>query len=783
MLFDRLVLLARDLLRIGVAGVLVALAVLLLAKYLSGPFVDHVLANAVRTEERKLPPTVTNYRVGSDDVEIVGGMGQGLSCSLPGFVERLGFSRDDKTASISLQMRQACVHHDLCYRHGAATYGYGQVDCDILLQQNAFKLCTQIGSSETSVTQCESEARKIALGVLLGGFDSFRRADSSPSDSRPNCAYCKYLKVWNIWRKEYWSGAATAWDDRSSTYYEFDGHPQRSNEFISVRIADAPANWRDAAPKAYYVFRTRPSGIQLRILGLRKDGGRLCAAYALGGDFRFRSSLAVVARMTGRETGVPEDWFVWMRQNETSRPETAFSGLAPGRATAADWGRVFGSVRDITQDALCDGDREGVSTETAAASFVDVKARDPRGGLRFVGLNAIYPDIPSSDAPADAGAITLFGLTDRICALDEDRSSCVVRIRIKPEFDATMVEREPFKPREPNCVGAPTDEHCDAYRNFVLPPRVVRTDAAAGLAWTRRGASNGEGYSQNAVLRWGPARNPTELAPIYPQTPVQRMKESYEPTAWTATDPQGRQGFVSIVPSAACGGLKIVHFVLAPKTSDAGPSVRSTRCLAGLDGSWLSRPWRLVGGRKVLMFRIQFIEREVCKSKPGGGGCEDHPWPRSKLEIAEFDVDLDAAVTDRPDRADRAKMTKVKKSEAMTAQNFCLVTPESKASRPSIKITNKHFATSRGCSDNKQAETGVQVGVEEEQSATELDYEARLRDISSLINRAPLIVGDIDGDGVPEVALLSLAFDEVVLFQKPKGVDTWRRVEPTTGRL
>ena len=36
------------------------------------------------------------------------------------------------------RFRQACVFHDLCYRHGLATYGYNQNDCDRVLQNAGF---------------------------------------------------------------------------------------------------------------------------------------------------------------------------------------------------------------------------------------------------------------------------------------------------------------------------------------------------------------------------------------------------------------------------------------------------------------------------------------------------------------------------------------------------------------------------------------------------------------------------------------------------------------------
>ncbi len=788
---------------LAVLLLLVAAVVGVAVRDVAGPLANHVLANALGSQVRSMPPTVTDYSAGSDGVEIVGGKGEGLSCSLPPLAEWLAFPRDARTASVSLQMRQACVHHDLCYRHGAATYGYSQVDCDYLLQENAFKLCTQINGPTlvkpasakqaaepelasvavrrhplrpddvlppeptTKMTGCETDARKIALGVILGGAGSFRRADSTPGDALPTCTYCRYFAFWNAWKKEYWAPPPPAWDAQSSTYYEFDGQPQRSREFATVRIADRPRNWTNAMPKALYVFRTRPSGLQLRILGVGMDGKRLCAAYTLGGDFRFRSSLPVVTRMAQTAGGPAEDWLVWMRQNETEQPETAFSGLAPGRATSADWMRLFGSGRDITDSALCAGDKRSLDAAASltSASFVDIHAMT--GGVaRLVGLNAIYPDAANGTGPA--GAMVFFGLSDKQCAAD-DRSSCIVKLTISPEKDIAAVNREPFRTFEKNCSLSAGAGSCDLYRDFVLPPQVVRSDLPAGLVWSRRGAPNGDGYSSNAVFRWTPAETPPGLAPFYEQVDAQRLRESYEPMAWTAPDANNRQGLISIVPSEACGGLKVVRFSIAPKPALSVESRRMTRCLPDLDVTWLARPWRMIGGRTVLMMRVSFQEARPCDAQAPTECDEPKVWPSSSLQVVEFNIDDASNPGDWSEGADTTKAIRAKPSSPVHLQYFCLVNYEN---------PRGHYAQSDGCSSGDVDGKAQQRSQTLEWSTSELDGEARLRDIAGLINRAPVAVGDFDGDGDPEIAVLTLDYDDFSLFRKERGSPEWRRVDP-----
>ena len=146
---------------------------------------DHVLANAIPPGSREMPPTAHAIAYTASDVQVLGGRGDGLSCSIPPLVEAMVFPRAANGAPIGLRMRQACAAHDYCYRHGAATYGYSQADCDFLLQEHAFRLClfiagdakgrdASVSPTESALGKCRSDARLVTLGVRAFGSDSFR---------------------------------------------------------------------------------------------------------------------------------------------------------------------------------------------------------------------------------------------------------------------------------------------------------------------------------------------------------------------------------------------------------------------------------------------------------------------------------------------------------------------------------------------------------------------------------------------------------------------------------
>lgn len=169
--------------------------------------------------DREAAISVTSLPPSTDIRAVIGGKAEGLDCSIPSLVESFMFERvRGKDAPISLQFRQGCVTHDYCYRHGYATYGYTQADCDLMLLQAAFRTCIQIydmgllglekPNSSNRPKSCETRAREVLLGVRMGGWDSFKAREKS-------------------------------------SYFEFDPLPLHADNYTVARLARVP---RDRAP-------------------------------------------------------------------------------------------------------------------------------------------------------------------------------------------------------------------------------------------------------------------------------------------------------------------------------------------------------------------------------------------------------------------------------------------------------------------------------------------------------------------------------------------------------
>jgi len=143
---------------------------------------EAVFPDLATPPEMEAPPTFKQYPSSSITQAILGGRGRGLNCSIPWIGKSL-FETPAGTASVSLHFRPSCVMHDLCYRHGYATYGYSQADCDRALQASAFRMCRQINAirdgKEEVFESCQTEAKKVLLGVSIGGAGSFQASGKS----------------------------------------------------------------------------------------------------------------------------------------------------------------------------------------------------------------------------------------------------------------------------------------------------------------------------------------------------------------------------------------------------------------------------------------------------------------------------------------------------------------------------------------------------------------------------------------------------------------------------
>ncbi|MDD0970669.1 MULTISPECIES: hypothetical protein [Pseudomonas] len=184
--------------------------------------------------EREAPPTFKQYLSSPISQAILGGRGRGLNCSIPEIGKSL-FETPEQTASVSLHFRPSCVMHDLCYRHGYATYGYAQADCDRALQTSAFRMCRQInkslGNEKPIYDDCQTEAKKVLLGVSLGGAGSFRASGKS-------------------------------------TYFEYDPMPEKADNYVVARafaINQAQAASGELGVIAYHFLRNSVRAKMLRV--------------------------------------------------------------------------------------------------------------------------------------------------------------------------------------------------------------------------------------------------------------------------------------------------------------------------------------------------------------------------------------------------------------------------------------------------------------------------------------------------------------------------------------
>ncbi|MEA2886012.1 MAG: hypothetical protein QOD11_372 [Bradyrhizobium sp.] len=189
-------------------SVVTILAAAVILTYLPTFVADSLYKNVDDISDGEMPPTITSFQSGPEVVSIIGGSGEGLNCSLPSLANAFFDGSQDSNGRRHLvlqRFRQACVFHDLCYRHGLATYGYNQNDCDRTLQNEAFRLCLYIrnGSAESNAARCQTDSKMVLAGVGIGGYGAYR-----------------------------------AWD--RSTYFEFESDPSRSNGFLVSRVVDHP---------------------------------------------------------------------------------------------------------------------------------------------------------------------------------------------------------------------------------------------------------------------------------------------------------------------------------------------------------------------------------------------------------------------------------------------------------------------------------------------------------------------------------------------------------------
>jgi hypothetical protein len=537
---------------------------------------DTVLANEVRFDDRESPRTPYAIAASGDGVQLAGGQGQGLSCSLPSGAQAIAFSRSDREAPIALQMRQACAFHDYCYRHGNATYGYSQADCDFMLQQQAFRLCKFI-NPEASISKCETNARKVTLGVRLGGFGSFKRARAID-------------------------------EEKASTFLEFDPYPTRANVLRVIRIADAPRQWvlDGLLAKAAYHFDIRPSGSLVHILGWKSDGSMVCTSFELPATYSAINGPPMVVR----DAAGGEDWFVWWKRGELAATHGHFALLPPGRATQQDWVVAAGGFSSHSQTKHCE-------SKAPWGSDVELSSKQP---LAFITLNVdqefseLHPVI-GANTP---GTLRLMGLSTHSCN-KVDRSLCIVDVvfeTARRQFRSEPASPTRYRAVDRNCSNAQPDgqprDSCDRYRNYVGAPYVVAHENKPFLIWMRRGTGNGEGYETSVMVRrYGIGKTREDPADNLGEMALTTFPESMEP-AFITNAASDSPTFVSLITSDKTFEI-IVHRAVEKGQQSAAVA---QECFSNPDSSWLRRVPVMVQDRQdarrsyIVFSRVRLNDKE-----------------------------------------------------------------------------------------------------------------------------------------------------------------------------
>jgi hypothetical protein len=70
---------------------------------------DTVLANEVRFDDREAPRTAYAIKASADNVQLLGGQGNGLSCSLPPGTQALAFGRRDESSYRFANAASLCI--------------------------------------------------------------------------------------------------------------------------------------------------------------------------------------------------------------------------------------------------------------------------------------------------------------------------------------------------------------------------------------------------------------------------------------------------------------------------------------------------------------------------------------------------------------------------------------------------------------------------------------------------------------------------------------------------
>ncbi|APG95419.1 hypothetical protein [Sinorhizobium americanum] len=568
---------------------------------------DKVLANAAMPTEKEMPPTSGQIPFSSADIQIIGGRGEGLSCSLPRLLADLAFPQREGREAIGLQMRQACATHDYCYRHGAATYGYTQADCDFLLQEHAFRLCYFIerrepGSDmEAKQSKCIRDARLVTLGVRAGGSDSFRPLNpdvDALSEGLENKA---------------------GLDGRASTYFEFDPYPVRSLSYAVYRIADAPHGRQGL--KALYKFSMRPSGMFVSVATISKDAkfGALELHVKLPGDPSYIVNAPIVIATTHR--GNKEDWFVWWQRRGLSETGGRILAIAPRRATKEDWNCLY--LAGMTDAMLGNSDPCGARSTIAIVEVGDAGRPDDGGFSQIVAAHGAQP-VPDT--------LHLMALQTNSCLGNGANTPCFRDILISTALRRKHQPQEPLRVTDQLAKEPPgqKQEEDYVYRNYVSAPLVFQSPLERDplMTWARRDKDyESKAFVRRIGIARKTARPKNDTGRSRGSVWLADIQENDEPLFALGRTGE-RQSLVAIRKSdyTGMGRVEIRQWRLPGlRDDDSGEApliaANTAACQPKFEGTWLARPPIVVsvGSDEALVLLSRIV---AAKEENGGYGLE-----------------------------------------------------------------------------------------------------------------------------------------------------------------
>jgi hypothetical protein len=527
------VFIAAGLIAFGLLGYLI-----LDASRVAGVIAEQVFRNSPAPVSREMPRTAQSMPYLAGDMQILGGRGEGLSCSIPAIVETLVFdrARDPATgrivaASVSNQMRQACVYHDYCYRHGSATYGFSQADCDYFLLEQAYRLCLFVAKARDDTQRdCLRRARKVVLGVRMGGSDSFRPASPETAFTPDQLDDCL-------------GKSKGAFDhDCASTYFEFDPNPIGAEQYSVYRIADAPEAWekKGALPKALYVFDIKPGGTKVSILGWSKSSKSgqptFCAGLHLPATHGLMQSPPLVSRT--QKDAAQHDWFAWWRWATPDNTAGRMVVVRPAVATLADWKAVFPGTTESAPQVIgtrADGQRglvdcQGLLPIAEQPRKIEAARSITVGSFSGDAADNNFMQMQASPFVRTDGLLNFFALRSHSCGRTVEfknkkgvvaankpvQPMCYLSIHVDP-YRAEIKNvgtsepkksspkqgeqrQEPLAIRDEfnrnGCANEP-----DRYRNFPSPPLVLGSEQKPVFTWLRRGDELGRGFNDYVHMR------------------------------------------------------------------------------------------------------------------------------------------------------------------------------------------------------------------------------------------------------------------------------------------